>query len=57
MSGKADFATLTAGAEQAADGILPKPFTMHTLLSTVEKRLKREGNLRQRGAADAVATS
>jgi two-component system NtrC family sensor kinase len=49
MSGKADFATMTAGAEEAADGILPKPFTLQTLLSTVEKRLKREGSLRRRG--------
>ena len=50
MSGNADMETLKAGAEQAADGILPKPFSIKTLLSTVEKRLKREGNLRQRSA-------
>jgi two-component system NtrC family sensor kinase len=49
MSGNADFETLKAGAEQAADGILPKPFSIQTLLWTVEKRLKREGSLRQRG--------
>ena len=50
MSGNADMETLKAGAEQAADGILPKPFSIRTLLSTVEKRLKREGDLRQRSA-------
>jgi PAS domain S-box-containing protein len=49
MSGQADAEMMTAGAEQAADGILPKPFTVQTLLATVEKRLKREGSLRKRG--------
>jgi PAS domain S-box-containing protein len=48
MSGQADHTTMLAGAEQAADGILPKPFTVHTLLTAVAKRLSREGLARQR---------
>lgn len=48
MSGHADRETLMLGAEQAADGILPKPFTVQTLLSIVAKRLNREVLSRQR---------
>lgn len=51
MTGHADFDTMLIGAEQAADGILPKPFPLKTLISTVERRLKREQSLR-RGAEE-----
>jgi PAS domain S-box-containing protein len=48
MSGNADQETMKIGAEEDADGILPKPFTVKTLLATVERRVKREGILRSR---------
>ncbi|HUS35633.1 MAG TPA: ATP-binding protein [Verrucomicrobiae bacterium] len=47
MSGNADHDTMVLGAEQAADGFLPKPFTVHSLLTTVSKRLSRDVLARQ----------
>jgi PAS domain S-box-containing protein len=48
VSGHADLETMKIGAEEDADGILPKPFTLQTLLSTVSRRVKREELVRKR---------
>ncbi len=52
MTGQPDSAGMLQGAEAAADGYLPKPFSMPTLFATVENRLGREATLRRR--ADEV---
>src|SRR5688572_32541620 len=48
MSGNTDHETIVMGVENAADGFLPKPFTVRTLVSMVSRRLGREGLARQR---------
>lgn len=52
MTGHPDFEGMLLGAELAADGYLPKPFKLQTLLATVEQRLDRERMLR--GNAEEV---
>src|SRR5678815_1979363 len=52
MTGQPDAEGMLKGAEDAADGYLPKPFSMPTLFATVENRLGREATLRRR--ADEV---
>jgi PAS domain S-box-containing protein len=47
MTGQPDFEGMVVGAEHAADGYLPKPFPLQTLLTTVEQRLDREKLLRR----------
>ncbi len=41
MTGDSDDMSLRRGMESGADDYLPKPFTMETLLATVEARLKK----------------
>jgi PAS domain S-box-containing protein len=47
MTGQPDSEGMLKGAEDAADGYLPKPFSMPTLFATVENRLGREERLRK----------
>jgi PAS domain S-box-containing protein len=47
MTGQPDFEGLVFGAENAADAYLPKPFSIHTLINTVENRLDREKLIRK----------
>jgi PAS domain S-box-containing protein len=48
MTGQPDSEGMLKGAEAAADGYLPKPFSMPTLFATVENRLGREATMRRR---------
>jgi PAS domain S-box-containing protein len=48
ISGHVDHDTMVLGAENAADGFLPKPFTVHSLVATVSQRLSRDVLARQR---------
>jgi PAS domain S-box-containing protein len=48
MTGQPDSEGMLKGAEDAADGYLPKPFSMPTLFATVENRLGREERLRKK---------
>jgi PAS domain S-box-containing protein len=48
ISGHVDHDTMVLSAEHAADGFLPKPFTVHSLITTVSQRLTRDVAARQR---------
>jgi PAS domain S-box-containing protein len=52
MTGHPDSDGMLQGAELAADGYLPKPFKLQTLISVVEQRLNRERALR--GSAEEI---
>jgi len=47
MTGESDDESLRRGMESGADDYLPKPFTMETLLATVEARLRKMEAVRQ----------
>jgi DNA-binding response OmpR family regulator len=60
MTGHPDFEGMLAGAENAADGYLPKPFKLQTLFATVEHRLNASSwsaKTRKRFAESSSASS